>query len=82
MSYAKWLAILALASATLGCRHPCKVLASDAIALDDYCAYVSKTQKDGRLAAACGTGYTLMREALTTGTCSCEVGKEEGDGYH
>ena len=69
------LAILVLAGASLGCRPPCKVVAAQAIALDESCMLAAKELNDGRLAAACGLAYTTVRSALVSGACSCEIGE-------
>lgn len=75
MSYAKWMAILAVAVSTVGCRPPCQAVAAEAIVMDETCANASRRLKDTSLAIACGVAYNAVREALITGSCAAEVGK-------
>jgi len=75
MNDAKWLAILALACASLGCVTPCKRVALTAVALDKECAVVARDNKDMKLAVACATAYLHVVDTLTAGTCSAEIGK-------
>ena len=75
MNHAKWLAILALAGATVGCVTPCKKVALTAVALDRECASVARDNKDMKLAVACATAYLHVVDNLTAGTCSAEIGK-------
>lgn len=72
---AKWLAILALAGATVGCVTPCKRVALTAVALDKECAALARDNKDMKLAVACATAYLHVVDSLTAGTCSAEIGK-------
>lgn len=75
MNDAKWLAILALAGATVGCVTPCKRVALTAVALDKECAALARDNKDMKLAVACATAYLHVVDSLTAGTCSAEIGK-------
>ena len=75
MNDAKWLAILALAGATVGCVTPCKRVALTAVALDKECAALARDNKDMKLAVACATAYLHVVDTLTAGTCSAEIGK-------
>lgn len=75
MNDAKWLAILALAGASLGCVTPCKRVALTAVALDKECAALARDNKDMKLAVACATAYLHVVDSLTAGTCSAEIGK-------
>jgi hypothetical protein len=75
MNHAKWLAILALAGASLGCSTPCKRVALTAVALDKECAVLARDNKDMPLAVACATAYLHVVDTLTAGTCSAEIRK-------
>lgn len=75
MSHAKRLAILVAAAAAMGCRPPCKVVAAETYAVTQQCASLAMERKDVRLAAACAASYEIVAAALTTGTCSSEVGR-------
>jgi hypothetical protein len=73
--HAKRLAVLVGALSSACCTHPCKVVAANAVALDQSCVKAVEHNGDGRLAAACGLAYETVRQALSTGQCSAEVGK-------
>ena len=70
----KWLALLVVPSALVGCGSPCQRIAGEAIALDKDCAKVSIDRGDGQLAAACAGAYGLLRRGLATGSCANDVG--------
>jgi hypothetical protein len=75
MNYAKWLAFLVASGAVMGCSTPCARVASQAIALDKYCAEVAKEAKDPKLAVSCATAYIQVVTGLTEGTCANEVAR-------
>ena len=75
MSHAKRLAVLVAAAAAVGCRPPCKVVAAETYAVTQQCAALARERRDFRLAAACAAGYEAVSAALTTGSCSNEVGR-------
>lgn len=75
MNYAKWLALLVASGAVMGCSTPCARVASQAIALDKYCAEVAKDAKDPKLAVSCATAYIHVVTGLTEGTCANEVAR-------
>lgn len=77
MSYAKWLALLVVPSAAMGCGSPCARVASEAIALDKDCAKVALDKGDGHLAVACAGAYGLLSRGLTQGKCANDVGLRE-----
>lgn len=70
----KWVALLVVPSAIVGCGSPCQRIASEAIALDKDCAKVSLDKGDGHLAAACAGAYGLVSRGLTQGKCANDVG--------
>lgn len=72
---AKWLAVLALAAAAMGCRPPCKVVAAETVAFAEQCSSLAKERKDVALSTACVVSYEVVSAALAGGTCSNEVSK-------
>ena len=75
MNYAEWLAVLVLAGTVMGCGTPCTRVATQAIALDKYCAEVARAAKDPKLAVSCATAYIHVVTGLSEGTCANEVAR-------